>query len=105
MGLIASQIPVMEVLSIGGNKMKHPDTVPPSIARYCFFCATARVECKYIIPMQIYHFSLTKLDKRMEGLVGFCRFVAIDSMYVCMVTHIARVWTNRVRLPILLVVT
>ncbi|CAM9849958.1 unnamed protein product [Ascophyllum nodosum] len=31
-GLIASQIPVMEVLSIGGNKMKHPDTVPPSIA-------------------------------------------------------------------------
>ena len=26
-------------------------------------------------------------------------------MYVCMVTHIARVWINRVRLPILLVVS
>ena len=26
-------------------------------------------------------------------------------MYVCMATHIARVWTNRVRLPILLVIS
>ena len=28
-----------------------------------------------------------------------------DGMYVCIVTHIARVWINRVRLPILLVVS
>ena len=29
----------------------------------------------------------------------------ISCMYVCMVTHIARVWIMRVRLPILLVVS
>ena len=28
-----------------------------------------------------------------------------STMYVCMVTHIARVWFNRVRLPILRVVS
>ena len=27
------------------------------------------------------------------------------TLYVCMVNHIARVWVNRVRLPILLVVS
>ena len=31
-------------------------------------------------------------------------YSSVNAMYVCMVTHIARVWINRVRLPILLVV-
>ena len=31
--------------------------------------------------------------------------MSVDGMYVCIVIHIARVWINRVRLPILLVVS
>ena len=33
------------------------------------------------------------------------RYTIIDWMYICMVEHLARVWTNRVRLPILHVVS
>ena len=29
----------------------------------------------------------------------------IESLYICMVTQIARVWINRIRLPMLLVVS
>ena len=35
-----------------------------------------------------------------SGALGLCNVC----MYVCMATHVAKVWINRVRLPILLVV-
>ena len=54
----------------------------------------------------------TRSRKPDEKIVGNCCYQSIEysilsiqnSMFICMVTHIARVWINRVRLPILLVV-
>ena len=40
---------------------------------------------------------LREVTNRATGATGF--------MYVCVVTHISRVWINRVRLPIVLVVS
>ena len=111
---------------VTGTTLRTTAAVPANSRQYvciyiCMFTHTARVWINRVRLSILHVVSLTgKLDislsafSRWEsghledywpcpgGLSAVCMYVC---MFVCMVTQIARVWINRVRLPILHVVS
>ena len=83
----------------------HPNPAPGFLTGGCCFVARLSREENLSSLAQTVRFGLkttSAFDLRLEGVPDDNRMYMC--MCVCMVTHIARVRTNRIRLPILLVV-
>ena len=55
--------------------------------------------------LDAFRFFFKRIQGSRPNFYGKCCFGIEPALDICMVTHIARVWINRVRLPILLVVS